>query len=53
MYIVLPEVRKSSKQQSKTIKVTYVILIEQLIFNWSQLNPLHVSCEMTLYNNKA
>ena len=36
---VLPEVRKSSKQQSKTIKVIYLLSIEQLILYLAQSNP--------------
>ena len=35
---VLPEVQKSSKQQSKTIKMIYLLSIEQLIIYLAQLN---------------
>ena len=38
-YVHAPEVRKSSKQKSKTIKVIYLFMIEQLILYLAQLNP--------------
>ena len=38
----LPEVRKSSKQWSKTIKVLKLLSIEQLILYLAQLNPFTV-----------
>ena len=38
-YVHAPEVRKSSKQKSKTIKVIYLLSIEQLILYLAQLNP--------------
>ena len=38
-YVHAPEVRKSSKQKSKTIKVIYHFSIEQLILYLAQLNP--------------
>ena len=39
---VLPEVRKSSKQWSKAIKVIKPLLIEQLVLYLAQLNPITV-----------
>ena len=48
---VLPEVRKSSKQKSKTVKVIY--LLEQLILYLAQLNPWLFWYKIILNTDKA
>ena len=50
---VLTEVRKSSKQKSKTIKVIYLLSIEQLILYLVQLNPWLFWYEIILNTDKA
>ena len=52
-YALAPEVRKSSKQKSKTIKVIYLFSIEQLILCWAQLNPWLFWYEIILNTDKA
>ena len=50
---VLPEVRKSSKQKSKTIKMIYLLPIQQLILYLAQLNPWLFWYEIILNTDKA
>ena len=50
---VLSEVRKSSKQKSKTIKVIYLLSIEQLILYLAQLKPLLFWYEIILNTDEA
>ena len=50
---VLPEVQKSSKQKSKTIKVIYLLSIQQLIVYSAQLNPWLFWYEIILITYKA
>ena len=50
---VLPEVRKSSKQKSKRIKVIYLFSIEQLTLYLVQLNPWLFWYEIILNTDKA
>ena len=50
---LLPDVRKSSKPKSKTIKVIYLLSIEQLILYLAQLNPWLFWYEIILNTDKA
>ena len=50
---LLPDVRKSSKRKSKTIKVIYLLSIEQLILYLAQLNPWLFWYEIILNTDKA
>ena len=52
-YVYAPEVRKSSKPKSKTLKVIYLFSIEQLILYLAQLNPWLFWYEIILNTDKA